>query len=47
LNQLDACLKSGKGKGGFKLPLRISDRGHVYRLEFECQECRMLVIPED
>ncbi|MGK5093872.1 U32 family peptidase [Deltaproteobacteria bacterium TL4] len=48
LYQLDACLKFGPGKSKniFKQPLRIFDRGHSYRLEFECRACQMLVIPE-
>lgn len=46
--QLDACLKSktGQRKKAFKPPLIISDQGHDYRLEFLCQECKMVVIPE-
>ncbi|MBU0485323.1 MAG: U32 family peptidase [Proteobacteria bacterium] len=49
LNQMDACLKSSpdKGKKSFKPPLRIFDRGHTYRLEFNCRACQMQVIPED
>jgi putative protease len=47
--QLDACLKSGTGKLKKILqpPLRIFDSGHIYRLEFNCHECQMLVVPED
>nr|MBF0221465.1 U32 family peptidase [Desulfobulbaceae bacterium] len=47
--QLDACLKMSAGKGSnfIKPPLRISDRGYTYRLEFQCSECQMVVIPEE
>jgi len=46
--QLESCLKSGTGnlKNVMKPPLRLFDRGHTYRLEFQCQECQMLIIPE-
>lgn len=49
LYQLDGCSKLGEAKlkNIFKPPLRIADRGHRYRLEFQCHECKMLVIPEE
>lgn len=48
LYQLGACTKdhTGKDKIALKQPLRISDKGRSYRLEFQCRDCRMLVIPE-
>ena len=48
LYQLGVCSKLGTGKlkNFYKPPLRIFDRGHIYRLEFQCRECQMLVIPE-
>ena len=47
LYQLDACPKAGKEgpKKNLKLPLKIYDRGHSYRLEFDCNECKMLILP--
>lgn len=46
--QMGACLESStaKGKNFFKPPLRIYDKGHSYRLEFQCRKCQMLVISE-
>ncbi len=45
--ELDACLKSKEGKRkGLVEPLRISDRQHTYRLEFDCMNCRMMIIVE-
>ncbi len=48
LYELGACLKSENKQNEKMLiePLRISDRQHTYRLEFDCQACRMLIIGE-
>jgi putative protease len=45
-HQLDLCPKSSRKGKAPKEPLRISDSNHTYRLEFDCQKCRMLVILE-
>jgi putative protease len=45
-HQLDACLLSGQSRRQLTEPLRISDSHHVYRLEFDCEQCRMSVILE-
>lgn len=44
--ELDACLKSTNIQNAQRLiePLRISDRQHTYRLEFDCMNCRMMII---
>ena len=48
LYQLDACPKSGKQLNkDLKQPLRIFDRGHSYRLEFNCSDCQMLIIADE
>ncbi|MFH0728420.1 MAG: U32 family peptidase [Pseudomonadota bacterium] len=44
--ELDACFKSHQSTRRIKDPLRITDGRHVYRLEFDCRECRMSVILE-
>jgi 23S rRNA 5-hydroxycytidine C2501 synthase len=45
-HQLDLCPKYLKTISLPKEPLRINDAHHVYRLEFDCSQCRMLVIFE-
>ncbi|OPY75534.1 MAG: putative protease YhbU precursor [Syntrophorhabdus sp. PtaU1.Bin153] len=45
-HQLDLCSRHNRLSRFCKEPLRISDRHHIYRLEFDCQRCRMLVILE-
>jgi 23S rRNA 5-hydroxycytidine C2501 synthase len=45
-HQLDLCPKYGGAKHPFREPLRISDRHHMYRLDFDCKECRMFVVLE-
>lgn len=45
-HQLDACLLPGQSSRQLKEPLRISDSHHVYRLQFDCEQCRMFVILE-
>ena len=45
-HQLDLCPKSNRPSHPLREPLRISDRHHAYRLEFDCQQCRMSVILE-
>ncbi|MDR1726584.1 MAG: U32 family peptidase [Acidobacteriota bacterium] len=49
-HQLDACLREGgEGGGGARripAPLRLRDNLHVYRLEFDCERCRMSVVLE-
>lgn len=44
--QLDLCPKSSRSSRPFKEPLRLSDRNHTYRLEFDCRKCRMSVVLE-
>ncbi len=45
-HQLDMC--SGMQGSGHpvKEPLRLRDSHHAYRLEFDCRQCMMFVIPE-
>jgi 23S rRNA 5-hydroxycytidine C2501 synthase len=45
-HQLDLCPKHSRAKHLPKEPLRISDSHHTYHLEFNCSQCRMLVILE-
>jgi 23S rRNA 5-hydroxycytidine C2501 synthase len=45
-HQLDLCPRYSQPNHPVKEPLRISDKHHTYRLEFDCQQCRMLVIME-
>ncbi len=45
-HQLDLCLRHGPSGRPVKEPLRISDGRHIYRLEFDCRQCRMHVILE-
>ncbi len=46
--ELDACLKSANRQNNPMIagPLRIGDRQHTYRLEFDCKACRMLIMAE-
>ncbi|MBN1905598.1 MAG: U32 family peptidase [Deltaproteobacteria bacterium] len=45
--ELDACMRSKDvNNNRLKAPLRISDRQHTYRLEFDCMNCRMMIIAE-
>ncbi|MBN1906151.1 MAG: U32 family peptidase [Deltaproteobacteria bacterium] len=46
-HELDACLRSKDNKNNrLKGPLTISDRQHTYRLDFDCVNCRMMIIAE-
>jgi 23S rRNA 5-hydroxycytidine C2501 synthase len=45
-HQLDLCPRYSQSNHPSREPLRISDNHHTYRLEFDCQQCRMLVILE-
>ena len=45
-HQLDLCHKYCQSSHLPREPLRISDKHHTYRLEFDCRQCRMLVILE-
>jgi 23S rRNA 5-hydroxycytidine C2501 synthase len=45
-HQLDLCPKYCQPNHSLKEPLRISDKHHTYRLEFDCRQCRMHVIME-
>jgi 23S rRNA 5-hydroxycytidine C2501 synthase len=45
-HQLDLCPKYGPSNHPLKEPLRMSDKHHTYRLEFDCRQCRMFVIFE-
>lgn len=49
LYQLDACLldKNAPNRNRYQPPLWIHDQGRHYRLEFQCDACRMLIYPED
>ncbi len=42
-HQLDACLRKPKAYA-LKEPLTLKDAHHRYRLEFDCENCRMRVI---
>ena len=44
--QLDLCPRENKPDRHLKEPLRITDERHIYRLEFDCHQCRMSVILE-
>ncbi|MDX9787863.1 MAG: U32 family peptidase [Desulfobacterales bacterium] len=46
-HQLGACPKSGKKTLVLKAPLRITDGHHAYRLDFDCQQCKMFVVMEN
>ena len=43
-HELNACLKSPTGNQSLKGPLTIDDGRHRYGLEFDCMQCRMIVI---
>jgi 23S rRNA 5-hydroxycytidine C2501 synthase len=45
-HQLDLCPSYSQSSHTFGEPLRISDNHYTYRLEFDCQQCRMFVILE-
>ncbi len=45
-HQLDLCPRLQHSGSYVKEPLRIRDSHHTYRLEFDCQQCRMFVIPD-
>ena len=44
--QLDACLRDEGAVRKLKAPLRLYDKLHSYRLEFDCDHCLMTVILE-
>jgi len=44
--QLDLCPKLRHQKRGIREPLTLVDAHHTFRLEFDCQQCRMEVILE-
>jgi hypothetical protein len=45
-HQLDLCPGYCQSNLPPREPLRMNDRHHSYRLEFDCQQCQMLVILE-
>jgi collagenase-like PrtC family protease len=45
-HQLDMCPKIQHPGRPVKEPLRLRDAHHTYRLEFDCEQCRMFVIME-
>jgi len=45
-HQLDLCPKTQHLGCSVKEPLRLRDAHHTYRLEFDCEQCRMFVIME-
>ena len=45
-HQLDLCPKMQPSGHKIKDPLRLRDAHHTYRLEFDCEQCRMFVIME-
>jgi collagenase-like PrtC family protease len=45
-HQLDLCPRYCQSNLPPREPLRMNDRHHSYRLEFDCQQCQMLVILE-
>lgn len=44
--QLELCPKMKKSMQNSNAPLRLQDARHTYRLTFDCEKCRMLVILE-
>ena len=44
--QLDLCPRMQHPVSSLKEPLRMRDAHHTYRLEFDCDKCRMFVIME-
>jgi len=44
--QLDLCPRMQHPGSSLKEPLRMRDAHHTYRLEFDCDKCRMFVILE-
>ncbi len=44
--QLDLCPREQRPNIPVKEPLKIRDAHHTYRLEFDCRQCRMLLIME-
>ena len=44
--QLDLCPKEQRAGQKIKEPLRLRDAHHTYRLECDCEQCRMFVILE-
>jgi len=45
-HQLDLCPKMQPSNRSVKEPLRLRDAQHTYRLEFDCEQCRMYLIME-
>ena len=45
-HQLDLCPKMQRLGQKIKEPLRLKDAHHTYRLEFDCEQCRMFLIME-
>jgi len=45
-HQLDLCPKTQRSSRSVKEPLRLRDAHHTYRLEFDCEQCRMFLIME-
>jgi hypothetical protein len=43
---LDMCPKLQHAGHSIKEPLKLRDAHHTYRLEFDCQQCRMFLILE-
>ncbi len=44
--QLNACLKLHARKKNTETSLRLRDAHHTYRLDFDCEQCKMFVILE-
>jgi collagenase-like PrtC family protease len=44
--QLDLCPKMQRSGHSVKEPFRLRDAHHTYRLEFDCEQCRMFLIME-
>ena len=45
-HQLDLCPKEQRSGQKIKEPLRLRDAHYTYRLEFDCEQCRMFLIME-
>lgn len=45
-HQLDLCPRAQRSGRPVKEPLRLRDAHHIYRLEFDCVQCRMFLILE-
>ena len=45
-HQLDLCPKLQRAGHSVREPLKLRDAHHTYRLQFDCRQCKMFLIPE-